>query len=78
MKPLENMFCQGLHLSNFRIDPTFIVYLLGKSRPLNTMIAKFAYIFIRVSKCDKTNDFVVVSVEVNQRHVLEAESLNFL
>ena len=75
MNPLGNLFRQGVHLSDFWIDPIFIVYSFGKSRPV---ITEFAYIFIRVSKCDRSNDFGVASVEVNQRHVLKPEKLSFL
>ena len=48
-EPPRKPVCQGVHLSDFRIDPMFIVYSLGKSRPL---ITEFAYVFLRVSKCD--------------------------
>ena len=34
MPPLVNMVFHGRHLSDFRIDPIFIVYRTGKSRPL--------------------------------------------
>ena len=75
MKPLENMFCQGLHLSDFRIDPIFIVYWMGKSRPL---INEFCIRFYTSQQVNQSNDSVILDVDVNQRHVLIAEILSFL
>ena len=75
MNPLGNMFRQGVHFSVLRIDPIFIIYSLGKSRPV---VSGFEYVFIRVSNCNWSNNFIVVSVEVNQRHVLISQKLSFL
>ena len=59
----------------FQDQLIFIVISFGKSRQV---ITECVYIFLTVSKCDRTNDFGAVSVAVNLNHVLIADSLSFL